>query len=42
MGGSSYEDLGYRDYLAELGYFTDDNRWLKIIRSLHVRIPQNS
>ncbi len=38
----SHENLGYRDYLAELGYFTDDNRWLKIIRSLHVRIPQNS
>ncbi len=37
----SFADLGYRDYLAELGYLTDDNRWLKIIRSLHVRIPQN-
>jgi phosphate transport system substrate-binding protein len=41
-GGSSYENLGYRDYLAELGYFTDDKHWLKIIRSLHVRIPENS
>ncbi len=38
----SFENLGYRDYLAELGYFTDDNRWLRIIRSLHVRVPQNS
>lgn len=28
-----------RDYIAELGYFTNDNRWLRIIRSLHVRIP---
>ncbi|MEX0270606.1 DUF4912 domain-containing protein [Leptolyngbyaceae cyanobacterium UHCC 1019] len=41
-GGTSYEELGYRDYLAELGYFTDDNHWLTIVRSLHVRIPQTN
>lgn len=28
-----------RDYIAELGYFTDDNRWLRLNRSLHVRVP---
>jgi phosphate transport system substrate-binding protein len=28
-----------RDYIAELGYFTDDDRWLRIIRSFHVRVP---
>jgi len=28
-----------RDYIAELGYFTDDNRWLRLIRSFHVRVP---
>ncbi|MDX2243884.1 MAG: DUF4912 domain-containing protein [Leptolyngbyaceae cyanobacterium bins.302] len=27
-----------RDYIAELGYFTDDNRWLRLIRSFHVRV----
>jgi ABC-type phosphate transport system substrate-binding protein len=27
-----------RDYIAELGYFTDDNRWLQIVRSSHVRV----
>lgn len=30
-----------RDYIAELGYFTDDNRWLRLIRSFHVRVPAN-
>ena len=42
ISAAGFENLGYRDYLAELGYFTDDDRWLKIIRSLHVRVPQNS
>jgi len=28
-----------RDYLAEVGYTTDDNRWIRLARSLHVRIP---
>jgi phosphate transport system substrate-binding protein len=31
-----------RDYIAELGYFTDDNRWLRLIRSFHVRVPANN
>jgi phosphate transport system substrate-binding protein len=30
-----------RDYIAELGYYTDDNRWLRIIRSFHVRVPSD-
>ena len=29
-----------RDYVAEIGYFTEDGRWLKLIRSLHIRIPK--
>lgn len=28
-----------RDYVAELGYVTEDGRWLKVARSPHVRIP---
>ncbi len=28
-----------RDYLAELGYLTQDDRWLSIARSTHVRVP---
>lgn len=28
-----------RDYIADLGYFTDDNRWLRLIRSVHVHVP---
>jgi len=28
-----------RDYIAEVGYYTDDNRWLSIIRSFHVHVP---
>lgn len=28
-----------RDYIAELGYLTSDNRWLSVIRSTHVRVP---
>jgi len=28
-----------RDYLCELGYATDDNRWLKLARSHSVRVP---
>jgi phosphate transport system substrate-binding protein len=28
-----------RDYIAEVGYYTDDGRWLRLIRSFHVRIP---
>lgn len=27
-----------RDYIAEVGYYTDDNQWIRIIRSLHVRV----
>jgi phosphate transport system substrate-binding protein len=27
-----------RDYIAEVGYYTPDNRWVRIIRSFHVRI----
>ncbi len=27
-----------RDYIAEIGYYTDDDRWIRIIRSLHVRV----
>jgi phosphate transport system substrate-binding protein len=28
-----------RDYLAELGYMTDDGQWLSLVRSKHVRVP---
>jgi phosphate transport system substrate-binding protein len=28
-----------RDYVAELGYVTEDGRWLKVARSEHVRVP---
>lgn len=28
-----------RDYVAELGYLTDDGGWLRLLRSLHVRVP---
>ncbi len=28
-----------RDYMAELGYLTTDNRFLSLARSLHVRVP---
>ncbi|XWK90329.1 MAG: DUF4912 domain-containing protein [Phormidium sp.] len=28
-----------RDYIAEVGYYTEDGRWLRLIRSFHVRIP---
>ena len=28
-----------RDYIAELGYTTDDHRWLPLARSPHVRVP---
>ncbi|MBD1916352.1 MULTISPECIES: DUF4912 domain-containing protein [Cyanophyceae] len=28
-----------RDYVAELGYLTDDGQWLQLVRSLHVRVP---
>jgi phosphate transport system substrate-binding protein len=30
-----------RDYLVELGYTTDDHRWMMLVRSPHVRIPVN-
>ncbi len=30
-----------RDYIAEVGYYTEDNRWIRIIRSFHVRVPVN-
>lgn len=33
---------GDRDYITEVGYYTDDNRWLSIIRSLSVRVPSNN
>ena len=32
--------MGDRDYLADLGVVTDDNQWLSLIRSLHVRAPE--
>jgi phosphate transport system substrate-binding protein len=28
-----------RDYIAELGYLTEDGRWLSLIRSFHVHVP---
>ncbi len=28
-----------RDYVAELGYLTADGQWLRLVRSLHVRVP---
>ena len=28
-----------RDYIAELGYITDEHRWLPLARSPHVRVP---
>lgn len=28
-----------RDYVAELGYLTDDGQWLQLVRSLHVQVP---
>jgi len=31
--------LADRNYIAEVGYVTDDGRWLKLARSAHVRIP---
>ncbi|MGH2414062.1 MAG: DUF4912 domain-containing protein, partial [Microcystaceae cyanobacterium] len=31
--------LSDRDYVAELGYLTSDNRWLSLARSLHTRVP---
>lgn len=31
-----------RDYVAEVGYATDDGRWLKLARSTAVRIPPQS
>ncbi|MFQ4142645.1 extracellular solute-binding protein [Chlorogloeopsis sp. ULAP02] len=30
-----------RDYIAEIGYYTDENRWLRIIRSFHVHVPSD-
>jgi hypothetical protein len=30
-----------RDYIAEIGYYTDDHRWLRIIRSFHVSVPSD-
>ena len=31
-----------RDYIAELGYLTNDNRWLQLARSAPVRIPAHT
>jgi phosphate transport system substrate-binding protein len=31
--------LSDRDYVAEIGYTTEDGRWLSLVRSLHTRIP---
>ena len=28
-----------RDYIAELGYYATDQRWLRIIRSFHTHVP---
>jgi phosphate transport system substrate-binding protein len=30
-----------RDYVAELGYLTDSGDWLRLMRSLHVRVPNS-
>jgi phosphate transport system substrate-binding protein len=30
-----------RDYIAELGYVTGDGRWLRLIRSFHVRVSSD-
>jgi phosphate transport system substrate-binding protein len=30
-----------RDYIAELGYYTRDRRWIRIIRSFHVHVPSD-
>ncbi|HIK56148.1 MAG TPA: DUF4912 domain-containing protein [Synechococcales cyanobacterium M55_K2018_004] len=30
---------GDRDYVAELGYMTDDGRWLSLVHSAHARVP---
>ncbi len=30
---------GDRDYVAEVGYTTDDGRWLRLVRSQHVHFP---
>ena len=30
-----------RDYVAEIGYKTNDGRWLSLARSLHVKVPGN-
>ncbi|GAB4473964.1 MAG: hypothetical protein OHK0037_34650 [Elainellaceae cyanobacterium] len=32
----------YRDYLVELGYVTDDRRWIKLAQSEPVRVPAPS
>jgi hypothetical protein len=33
---------GDRDYVAEVGYATDDGRWLKLARSQHVHFASNA
>jgi hypothetical protein len=33
--------ISNRDYIAEVGYYTSDNRWIRVIRSFHVRVPAN-
>jgi phosphate transport system substrate-binding protein len=30
-----------RDYIVEVGYYTPEKRWIRIIRSFHVRVPAN-
>jgi phosphate transport system substrate-binding protein len=32
-------ELSNRDYVAEIGYLTDDNRWLSLARSMHIHAP---
>lgn len=32
-------ELSNRDYVAEIGYLTDDNRWLSLARSTHIHAP---
>jgi hypothetical protein len=32
-------EAGDRDYVGEVGYVTDDSRWLRLARSARVRIP---
>ncbi len=41
IGDLQSDPYGYRDFLAELGYYTADNRWIGIVRSFPVHISAN-